>query len=649
VASSEWVVLRLKVQDRNRFIADTKAAGAAVRGVGRDAQMAGGLFQQGAHHGFLWNLMLFTLRRTIYGLTLATVAMGSAAVVAGFQFNSMVEQQTLAFKTMTGSAAAANKEVGFLFNLAAHGPFEFQQVITGARQLQAFGFTVSRTNQLLVSLQDAMAGMGLDQSALDRATLALGQIQSSGRLLGQDLRQLEQLGLVNPQDFSRRLGIDPRQIANVGALNIPSDVAINAIMAYWQDHFKGAAKAFQRTWVGELSTLKDIGSQTFGVMTLPLQKHLERDVLPVVTQVAQQMQKGFKQGGAKGALGVVDARFGTDLTGAWTRLIYIGAQLRVIVVDLSKAFRDAWRLLGFGGGPLQAVGLLLRAIAGVITLLNPILKYLIVLWVADRLAILSVTAATKAKLVWDAIEVGFNRRRVAILKLLVLWQGRERLMTLLSVGSLRKYATATTEVFIAEKGMYKTVLLNNGIMARFVRTIMFTYIPALRLAAATTMVWVTSLTLLEAVALVSGILALAGAIYLLATHWKQVSGWVKSAFQWMNKIAHFKLFPTSLHDLPFGLGDHAGFGFHNPFRGMAGGGVTQTAGGVFIAEHGPELVHLPAGATVTPLTNTNIASVGDSLARVGRGLLQLEIPVILDRREIARAAAQVDLDAMARA
>jgi hypothetical protein len=64
------------------------------------------------------------------------------------------------------------------------------------------------------------------------------------------------------------------------------------------------------------------------------------------------------------------------------------------------------------------------------------------------------------------------------------------------------------------------------------------------------------------------------------------------------------------------------------------GGRITSAGAAIVGERGPELVTLPAGAGVHPLA--------------AGGPLEIVVPVMLDRREIARAVAQVGADQLAR-
>lgn len=679
--ADEWVVVRLKLQDKARFIADAKAAGASVDNLGRSVQRTGGLFQQGTHHGFLWNQMLFTLRRTIYGVTLATAALGAAAVVSGFHYNSMIEQQTLAFKVMLGNVKLANKEVTYLFNLAARGPFNFQQVISGARQLMAFQLTASRTNQVLNALQDAMAGMGLDQSQLERATLAIGQINASGRLLGQDLRQLEQLGLVNIQDMAKRLGVDPQQLAsNAGSLGIPSKYAIDAIIAYWQTKFKGAAKQFQATWVGLTSTIKDYGSQMFGAITYPLFRNLEQNYLPRVEKVIQRITSYYRQQGKNatfgGALGVVDRQYGTNLASVWNSAAFAGRQLFTVLSIIVVSFLKASSALHLGQSVFMALGAVLWSIAHVLQVLQPILPVIIGSWILYKTVTYGIVAAKQLYVLWTNLQTLSERRLI---------------------GAKLTSLFVTKEVWDAEKKMFITVFANNSLFARFGRTVMTRMVPAFTAAAASAWAFTAALLANPITWIVVGVLALTAGLVVLYFKWKAFHDLVNSTFNFLTHgrglllamflpvigplVMTYKLF-KGLYDiirklkgiatggiswsslmprlpgLPGGGGDKHGWfgqalhyaGYAIPgIPGLASGGHVTGGGVAIVGERGPEAVHLPAGASVSPLNSKPVGELGHWWGNVKDGVLAVHIPLYLNSRQIAEANAEISLDTLARA
>jgi hypothetical protein len=77
--------------------------------------------------------------------------------------------------------------------------------------------------------------------------------------------------------------------------------------------------------------------------------------------------------------------------------------------------------------------------------------------------------------------------------------------------------------------------------------------------------------------------------------------------------------------------------------GIQHGGTVRRRGRALVGERGPEVVSLPAGATVAPLTRQ--ATV--AMAGVG-GAQTIVTKVYLDRRQIAEAVGTYTADKLAR-
>jgi len=131
-------------------------------------------------------------------------------------------------------------------------------------------------------------------------------------------------------------------------------------------------------------------------------------------------------------------------------------------------------------------------------------------------------------------------------------------------------------------------------------------------------------------------------------HWQAVKKFVTGLVNWVIKefhrlIAFFKGLPGRLN--PFKGWGKTAKGIFGHVPGLAEGGVLQTAGGVMVGERGPELLSLPAGAMVSPLTG---ASPSPAAANAGQGDATITTQVFLDKREIARAVGRYTADRAAR-
>jgi tape measure domain-containing protein len=235
----------------------------------------------------------YLLRHALYaGLSYAFYRVGEGAVQSGIQFNATMESNQVAFTQLLGSAQSARKELTYLYKTAASTPFETTNITTAERQLLAFGFTAKTSNAWLATIGDTIAGMGGGTDQINQLVLALGQIQSKGRLQGQELLQLQQLGVLNTQRLAKDLGMSVAELTS-GQANVSSTKALRAIKKQFDSTFGGQAAKQAKTFNGQLSTLHDNLSMTLGAVTYPGFVYLRDKVFPTLNDAAGDIQKIF--------------------------------------------------------------------------------------------------------------------------------------------------------------------------------------------------------------------------------------------------------------------------------------------------------------------------------------------------------------------
>lgn len=684
-------------------------AGAAVRTIGTSADKTGKSLRTAGRHGFFFSQAMFTLRRAVYHGTQTLGLLAGAVAFVGIKFNSTMEQQRLAFSRFMGSRVAAQRELNFLFELAAKTPFEFEQVLSATRQLMAFGFTAKATNYILRQLSDAVAAMGLDQSALDRATLALGQIRASGRLLGQDLRQLMQLGLIDPTFLRKRFNLTPEQMGNIGKAMIPSEQAIDAITDYWRMRFSGSAKAFQGTLQGALSTARDYGTRLFGTIMQPLTQRLERDILPVFSRIAQRGQGAYRRQGIVGILGLTDVEI-KRATGYTTHLAQTFKVLRDFVLALAGAltplvkafvsffiiFRPTIRLLQVATPLINAFGWVLRKLQWplyvvinllllerVVLILNTAQLKLRVFWG------MLVAAVERRKAFWTRVSTGETVRSNIVQRLAVLWSLRKVTATNLETVMLNRHLRMTRlnimaiALFAWIQGIATAAMVvfttAGGGLAGVLAVLRWGFL-GLTSAIWTSIVAITTFLVTNPIGWAILIIA---ALVLLYWKWKWFHNLVNEVFFWIKDhwkllapillgpfwllaafvISHFDFIKQKIQGIldwvksKFGwltkafskIGGLLGFGGApgggmDAMLGAGQGGLSPLLPGQSGADLG--LLYPPrrGGQAVTPGTLQPV------VLPKGKFVQQVVTPVAvkIDRREIAKATALVNLDEDAR-
>jgi tape measure domain-containing protein len=319
----------LRVRDAQRWSRDMRDAAASTRSLGTAGRSAGQAmtWSQSQGHRFRQSMLVMgqTARWAGFGLGIA----GAGAVKMGIEFNATMEQNEVALDQFLRSGERTNAMLDELFQIAAKTPFEFKDVTTAARKFLAFGFTARQTTRYLMGVGNAVAGIGGGNDEIQRAIIALGQMQAKGKVMGQELLQLTELGIPAYQILKQELGLTSDQMKRVGDEGISARKGIEAIMAGMDKRFAGAAERQAQTMAGRWSTFKDYFRQTMGALTRPLFDIIRKTILPAFINIMPEVQKeaprilrGFFLGlsgdtGAVGKAGITARKVGDALRKAF--------------------------------------------------------------------------------------------------------------------------------------------------------------------------------------------------------------------------------------------------------------------------------------------------------------------------------------------
>lgn len=327
------IELRLALSGQAQTIAGLNAVTAAqLRMQAANNRMGAGMAAT-TQRTWLMNQALFTARRLTYAGTLAVGAMAAGVVGFGLKFNASMQQNQVAFTHFLGSAQLATAYLDKLYDLAAVTPFEFQDLTEATKKLIAFGYSADGAYRTMVDIGDAAAGLGVSKEGIDRMTLAFGQMQTNGRILGGELRQLAEVGINARKYLQEAFHLTPDQMANIGRLHIPAKLGIEAILQGMERDFHGMAKDQATTFTGLMSTIHDYTQKLFGTITHPLFVWLSEKALPKIVTLTKAMSEGFERGGWTGMMRAMDQSLGLGgkLNIVWGRLASIGHSLGIIL------------------------------------------------------------------------------------------------------------------------------------------------------------------------------------------------------------------------------------------------------------------------------------------------------------------------------
>lgn len=186
-------------------------------------------------------------------VSLPLIGIGAAALKS----SAGMESLETSFTTMLGSASKAAGLMGELKSLAASTPFEAEGLAKTTSTLLQFGVAQQDVIPILKTLGDVAGG---SQEKLDSMGLAFGQIQSTGRLMGQDLNQLINAGFNPLKEISRTTGSDMtelRQAMENGAISAQMVTAAFKSATTGTGAFTDGMANASKTLEGLTSTLGD--------------------------------------------------------------------------------------------------------------------------------------------------------------------------------------------------------------------------------------------------------------------------------------------------------------------------------------------------------------------------------------------------------
>ena len=291
----------------------------------------------------------------IAGVTAAVAGLGAALGAAGDKFigyNAKMEQTSIAFTSMLGSAQDAKVMMDQLRKFAADTPFEFEDIAPAAQQLKAFGFEARDIIPTLTAVGNASAGLGRGTEGLKQIAFVMGQIKTTGKLMGQDVMQLSQLGIPVKDILAKNLGLAADQLSDIGNQGISADAAIKALTEGMNERFPNMMNKMSDSFSGMLSTINDNASQILGKIGEPLFNSMKN----AIGKVRDVFDTALKNVNTKGLSHIFDDLVPDELAKNISHLFNsIGQGISAVmpVIDnLSSALGDLFKPLLEGDGSL---------------------------------------------------------------------------------------------------------------------------------------------------------------------------------------------------------------------------------------------------------------------------------------------------------
>jgi len=293
---------------------DTRRLRVVVTGESGEAQQA---LEQVGKSAEESQSKLVTLTKTIAGMAgkgiLALGGLGAAAATMGFSTATQLEQVSVGFETMLGSAEKAHKFLKQLQAFANTTPFEFDDVTGAAQKFLSMGFAAKDVIPMLTAVGDAVAAMGGGAEQIDTITTALTQMQIKGKVSGEEIMQLAEQGVPAIQILADSFHVSTGEMSKmISNGDILSKKAIPLIIKGLEQGtknvkgFGGMMQAQSETMAGKWSTFMDTMKSGLG--------NLATLALPAAKKAVDFLSKGFSdffaglqgQGALKGFTGTIN-------------------------------------------------------------------------------------------------------------------------------------------------------------------------------------------------------------------------------------------------------------------------------------------------------------------------------------------------------
>lgn len=336
--------------------------------------------------------------KLVAGAALAAGTAIAGAGVLGIKSAGDFEQSRVAFEVMLGSADKARSMMQDIATFAKSTPFELPEVVTGSKQLLAFGVAQENIIPTMRKLGDIAAGVGVPVGQL---TNVFGQVKVAGRLMGQDLLQFTNAGVPMIEALSKVMGKPQEEIKKLveqGKVGFPEvEAAINSLTTNG-GKFGGMMEKQSQTFGGVVSNIKDgfgqilrsaVGINSAGDIVeggiFDRVKDAAQKMMPVVQKIAEDIgpavMRGFELAG-QGIQTAVQAM--KDL---WNIVApYIMPSIRALVdtftTQLLPALQRLWNIVSPYIIPTLKVlgailgGVIVAAVWIIINVLNVLFKVL---------------------------------------------------------------------------------------------------------------------------------------------------------------------------------------------------------------------------------------------------------------------------------
>ena len=249
------------------------------------------------------NLDLKDTARIVQGIVVAqTFYSGARAIREAtgslWEFNKALDYAHVTYSALFGDAQLATNFMNVLKEHSIETIFDYEDLASASKKLLAYGIEYENLMFIMEGLTN-LGAMSGDTAALDRISLALGQIYTRGKLTAEEMRQLANAYVPISEIIQDKFNLTPEQMGSVGDLNLPANEVINAIVDYANEEFASVGDAAMYTITGLqnkiVDSLKVMGTEMMAPITTAY-----KSFLAYIADGLEAIRSEFSSGGIGG-------------------------------------------------------------------------------------------------------------------------------------------------------------------------------------------------------------------------------------------------------------------------------------------------------------------------------------------------------------
>ena len=279
--ASEKLIIRISATGGASVVRESNVAATGLSALGVQSEKVNSAAQAAfdRQRKSARELVTFVKRATLITGTAATAAIGY-----GVKLNATWQSNEAALATLLGSMQKARDFTEELRTISNKSPLRLTEWQEGAKTLLGYGMNAKKVLPTLNAINKAVVTMGKSEADMRGIVLAIGQIQTKGRVQGQELLQLAERGIPAYAILKEELGLTADQVRNIGKEGIDANKVIDALNTGLEKRYGEGYKRAATTFNFQLASARKGAEQLLRIVSEPVFRALSTTILPAVNE-----------------------------------------------------------------------------------------------------------------------------------------------------------------------------------------------------------------------------------------------------------------------------------------------------------------------------------------------------------------------------